>query len=167
MRQRQGDPLFQVTQCEKCTEEATNFVTGLCSRCHSIWTKQRRLEDRICLNQVRAAIVARVTQTDVISPTMDPTFRRVLESEAIKRREKLKSFHQERDKFQDSLVLEDFESAYFHNCDTSCCMAPLVITGRDFANSQYKMDLARDLRKYEKRLQNETDYNNNYFDTLQ
>ncbi|XP_023036396.2 uncharacterized protein LOC26529171 [Drosophila willistoni] len=166
MSQRQGDPLFHVTLCNLCMEKATNFLTGLCIRCHLIWTNKRRSEDRICLNLVKAYIVARVTQTDVISPNMDPTFRQVLDSEATKRREKLQSFHQLRDKFQNSLVIDAFERANPHNCGNRCCKAPLVLTGNDFANSQYEMDLLKDIKNYEKSLPNQTDLNSKYFNTF-
>lgn len=108
MNRLQRNPILQVAKCEMCPNQVTNFVTGLCGRCSSIWAGKRQL-GRMTVSpyQVMAATVslARCSQEP---QQMHPTFRRAIEKTKSLRSQKVELFQKVRNQFLDSILTEPF-----------------------------------------------------------
>ncbi|KAL7727033.1 hypothetical protein ACLKA6_012416 [Drosophila palustris] len=97
-----------------CPKKVTNFVVGLCERCVVIWTNKRCMENmNITIEHVKAAIVS-MSQNNTFYLSMEDTFRRVIEEEQRRRRNKVELFQKIREKFQtEILIQEKLTYAYF------------------------------------------------------
>lgn len=105
MNLHQNDPLLQITKCEMCPKNVTNFVFGLCERCVTIWANKRSMETlHITIDHVKAAIVS-MSQNKINHQTMHGAFRCVIEEEQRRRKHKVEVFQKLREKFQDGVII--------------------------------------------------------------
>ncbi|KAH8288693.1 hypothetical protein KR054_007945, partial [Drosophila jambulina] len=108
MNRLKRNPLLQVAKCEMCHNQVTNFVTGLCGRCSSIWANKRHL-GRLTVSpyQVMAATVSLARCVQDPQP-MHPTFRQAIGKVRSLRSQKVDLFQKLRNQFLDSVLIEQF-----------------------------------------------------------
>ncbi|KAH8295008.1 hypothetical protein KR018_005362, partial [Drosophila ironensis] len=155
------NPLLQVAKCEMCTNPVSHFVTGMCTRCLTIWAcghsnksrflvlRQQGSLSRVSaaafnLNQVLAAIVA-VNQNQSDNRNMHPTFKREVEREKMRRTKKVELFRKVRKQFQNSVLMSTMngkESTRFA-VEEGYCNVP-EIADMDYVNFQHQINLLGD-----------------------
>lgn len=108
MNFEQSDPLLQITKCEKCPKNVTNFVFGLCERCVTIWASKRNMESfyNVTIDHVKAAIVS-MSQNKNNHQSMQGAFRCVIEEEQRRLLHKVEVFQKLREKFQDGVIIHE------------------------------------------------------------
>ncbi|KAH8264598.1 hypothetical protein KR038_010608 [Drosophila bunnanda] len=109
MNRLKRNPLLQVAKCEMCPNQVTNFVTGLCGRCSSVWGNGRHLScETVSPYQVMAAAVNLARTIQDRPQPMHPTFRQVINKVKSRRTQKVNLFQKLRSQFLDSVLIEQF-----------------------------------------------------------
>ncbi|KAH8243921.1 hypothetical protein KR032_011317 [Drosophila birchii] len=159
MNRLKRNPLLQVAKCEMCPNRVTNFVTGLCGRCSSIWTNTRRLgRATVSPYQVMAATVslARCVQDPIQS--MHPTFRQAMEKINSLRSQKVDLFQKLRSQFVDSVLIEQFHVQPTLPAKEDDYWNVPEIVDRDYIMFQHQVDLLEGVKLT---LSDDSDPNNN------